>query len=212
MFVLSTAFTDKSDQFCVIECLLSWFVANKSSYDMDFVHKILSKAIHHWSGRPENMNVQKYCTSYLYNTMNKLQIPPSQYDAISKITKERLSFDVRLAKATVTDELFLQLSGNQSCSSSYRLEVPFNVTATLYQDRIPKVSCDKSFGNYHLYVCAWKVENSKKTTRLPLYCDPDSAYKTLKLFPFCDCHSGRLLQANKNMLIYISFSVLWVGV
>ena len=53
MFVLSTAFTDKSDQFCVIECLLSWLVANVSSYDIDFVQKILLKAFHHWSGHPE---------------------------------------------------------------------------------------------------------------------------------------------------------------
>ena len=150
------------------------------------------------------MNVHNYFTSYLHNAMDMLQSPPNLYDAAIKITIDQFGFTAKVAKATVSDEIFLHLSVS-SCQHGQ-----FNVTATLYQDRIPKVSCDKSFGNYHIYVYAWKVENFNnvcKTIRLPLYCDPDSAYKTL-----CGPNTGRLLQATQRDPISISFSVLWVGV
>ena len=232
IYVLSTAFTDKSDQFCVIECLLSWLAANKSSYDKNNIQKILSKSIHHWSGHPENMNVHEYCVNYLKNAMDMLQTPPNINDVISKIPNDRSNFTLYLVEATFHEEIFLQLKGNQAPGLRQ-----FTVSVTLCQDKIPKVSCNISFGNYHLYVYAWKVEylNSVcKTARLPLYCDPDSAYKTLQLFPYCDINIG-LVQVNPNSAhglanmnrmhlmynpgqvqhynsVYISFSVLWVGV
>ena len=210
MCVLSTAFTDKSDQFCVIECLLSWLAANKSSYDMDIVDKILSKAIHHLSEHPpENINVQAYCTTYVKNAMDKLQILPDKYNAISKIAKDRQSFNVNVTAvqppSPYREEMLLTLSvRNQGAQ--------FTVSVTLYQDRTPKVSCDSPHTtNYNLYVYAWIVEHSQTLeqrststthysqmqpsrscsrtstfTRLPLYSDPDSAYKTLKLFKLLD--------------------------
>ena len=210
MFVLSTAFTDKSDQFCVIECLFSWLVANKSSCDMDIVQKFLSKAIHHWSRHPDNKNAREYCCHSLQNAMDMLQIPQDRqlrwqynHDTIGNIKMDQSSFNTCFISATFQEEIFLQLSA------------PFNISVTLYQDRIPKVSCDESFENYHLYVYAWNVEELHgrvhKTTKLPLYSDPDIAYKTLKTFK-CWQRSLGLSKVWEGSSNYIRFSIICVGV
>ena len=86
-----------------------------------------------------------------------------QHHTVSNITIEQSSFYVSFITAAFQEEIVLQLSTEQAMGR-------FSVSVTLYQDRIPKVRCDNSFKNVHLYVFAWNLDQNshkgRKTTKL----------------------------------------------
>ena len=220
MSVLSTGFTDKSDQFCVIECLLSWLTANKPSFDMEFVETFVSQAISHFSKGPKNMNLQSYYSAYVQPVLSNLS--PIFQNTYRQIPNDNSNLYVQLTEVVFEDsEIVLK------CNATIHPEqTKSKFTIKLFQNKIPEVFCDKPIGNHQTYVYAWKVDQAynqnhtlvSKTTRVPLYCDPDEAYKTLKTFKFCE--GWRLVQYsrqgyghnNDGPQNYIHISIIWVGV
>ena len=189
MLVLATAFTNKSDQFCVIECLLSWIAANKSSCDIDIVEKILSKVIHHMSASPENISFQTYCTNYVQQFLARLEIPTNQYSSISGIPREQYRLiHLNLDEVIFGEDIVLKFKDGkidkiiESSHGTVRRDHISNTIfiVKLFHNRIPEVSCDKSIGNYRFYVYAVKSDKVNGEIRVPLYCDPEEAYEMVK--------------------------------
>ena len=264
MEVLSTSFTEKSDQFCVIECLLSWISANKSSGDMVAVVKMLAKAINRLSAASDNINLKTYCKDYLQNLLSRLQIPISKYKSIAEIPPDRYIFSgspmgdlpigglpvgdvtvgdikillklnsVNMLKVTEpTYGIFTTKTGSPIASSGNRIvtlsdeqtddhRANLKFIIKLFQNKIPKVVCEESIGNYHFYAYAWNVRETNRkfiTTRLPLYCHPEESYKTIKQYQYCydgvlnmhqDKGSHGLNNANR-VINYVTFAILGVG-
>ena len=189
MSQLSTAFPNKSDQICVIECLLSWVAANKSSNDLDAIENILAKAIGILSEQPENISFQIYCVNYVQFILSNL-IGPYQFHSISEVPFDRTILQLELIDVTLREVICLSFIGTGIKSFS---EVKFSVK--LFQDRIPEVTCVPIIGSYTLHVYASKIDldlksridyrvESKSPTRVPLYSEPGKAFNIIKQYPY----------------------------
>jgi hypothetical protein len=197
MFVLSEAFADKTDQFCVIECLLSWIAVNKSSCDKDVVGQILSRAILRLSRGSQNISLRSYFTDYVKKTL--IKVIQRQYNSITEIHRDQYTLSVMLNQHEFGDKIVLKFSGDfnnemktgdsnpffslasTAVSEGKTNHVCMKFTVKLSKDKIPKVSCNNAICNCHLYVYAWKC--SKNTiTRVPLYGDPEESFKMIEMY------------------------------
>jgi hypothetical protein len=180
MSVFSKEFQDRSDQFCIIECFLSWLSAGNSPRGED-VEQILPRAINSLSTGHQSYSLSKYC-DYLWSIKEVYTFVPffamQNESRVLDVHLHDVEFDAR--------EISLKFYGgirmnNERNRHDYRWNSSLKkkFTVILRRDEIPQVRCDGHLdGYFSLYVYAMETNHETKT-RVPLYCEPEKAYEMI---------------------------------
>ena len=152
ILLLPKAFTDKSDQFCIIECLLSWLAANPQSISTATVRESLSDVTLRLIQLPRNI-VTETCWNFSYHYANLkkpanlpnigLNIKITGYDY--SIEGEEIVIEFKYMRHH-EHEQSIELCPQCGQSRYHQPRHPsspnevFEVTARLFKDRIPCVT------------------------------------------------------------------------
>ena len=196
MTIFKNAFTDKSDQFCIIECLLSWYSANKSPGSKDILETNLLEALRRLIQGPGNSLLQNYWSTYLVGLSGNKQVEfPKEVHTFNQINGPVIFYEA--------EDIVMELQYGKYYTSNYTGQIQFQIeTKFLFKirfskNRVPDVSAvdpneiDRdgpyfsrhelgrigSYGNYKTYVYAFQQGYSQK---IPLYCDPSEAFKIIQ--------------------------------
>ena len=233
--LLSNVFTDKSDQFCIIDCILSWLANNQQSSSVQIVQENLSEVIRRLiqkSTRSRCILLKAFCEHHgllTYAERNDILTEASNDLNFSKVTYSLQGDEIAV-------EIWYQrYNFGRSCNKCGQFRKPQNngqnlntfvFSIKLFKEKIPEVTpadlvsigqrlgrspsefigCGNvnSLGNYYMYAYAWK-RNGAINQRIPLYSDPNEAYKTIR-----ECTNINDRNAYQTGPRAINFSVLLV--
>ena len=141
MMILLNAFTDKTDQFCILECILSWHSANKSSASSgEILQKISSTVLARLIQCAGNMWLREYYTSSLGGWgLNQYKLPKESYE-LHKYNSQVCS---QHGEVIIIELMYHHYQTNNGGFSNFKNGFPDVIHAfriKLFKDRIPEVS------------------------------------------------------------------------
>ena len=198
--------TARSDQFCVVECLLSWIHANEPE-DVSFVPDFLKQAfvlnLSSWLGREGS--VHRYRFMHVEKVLEEM--------GITNLSDKSWPFRVDGTELLLTlryvyykETKYTEIGNNGEMTSRFSLEdqteeitilfdleekritepQPFikrplldAIIVTLFPDKIPTIKTSYESSLECPQFLSARVKWCTDTSKVPLYCEPEKAYKTI---------------------------------
>ena len=169
--LLPVLFKEKSDQFCVIECIVSW-LSHNHTVDNRMLNKFFFEVVN---------NLQKnlcgyYFTQYYGLICSEIQSkgivngfnPPSQSILTNSAFPNMIAEIPNLALKDISrgnsNEIILNFTGTRS-----------EFSVTLHSTRIPNIDCKTLPTTDHFFLYSYSTISS----RIPFYTEPEVAFQTI---------------------------------
>ena len=226
MTIFKNAFTDKSDQFCIIECHQSWYSAHKSPGSKDILETNLLDALRRLIQGPGNCLLQNYLSRCPVGLYGNRQVGfPKEVHTFHQISGPILFYEA--------EDIVMELHYGKYDTDGYRRQsqTRFLFKIRFSKNRLPEVSAvdpneiDRespyfgqdglgrigSYGNYKTYVYAF--QNGHDSQKIPLYCDPSEAFKIIQKNIKRGSPYSRYYEDKETFSIPdVNFSLLFIGV
>ena len=188
--LLPTVFRDTSDQFYLIECLLSWISVNKSSDNLEVVGNILVQAILNLTGNTRKCSLKLYVDSIQEASLLKLWTPECQKAAEFATSRDMSDLleqtDLNIENVIFGDQLIKinLFAGQKTGNFKFNIRL-LDMRVKLSRDKIPEVSLKRQSSNvylgsvhFYLYALNWKSDGSG-WCKIPLYTEPGVTFQII---------------------------------
>ena len=171
--------TDASDQFCVVECLLSWLHSNKPE-DVSFVHGFMQQAFHiNLTGLGQS--VAKYRANHIETVLRNVTITNLSYMSRSIFYSDGTQLSLTLENVFYiqnSKEICISFSHKNAMKSCIGYKTSF-FDVFVFPDKIPTIKYSREYFTCSPFIVAW-AKLGTTASKIPLYCEPEKAYKMIQ--------------------------------